>query len=131
MPSISIDLPLGSKEIVLPCDFFPCGAKRGLTAQRVMWDTGAYPTILSTRLIEALGLQPVATGTVSNAEHQGATANYYQCDIRLPGGIRIHGVSVSAQPLPGIDALLGFDILSLGDFRIQRLADHLHITFTL
>jgi len=131
MSPISIDLPLGAKEIVIPCDFFPCGSRQGLTARRVLLDTGAYPTILSSRLIEALGLQPIDKGVVSNSERQGTTALYYQCDIRLPNGLRIHGVRVSSQPLPDLDALLGFDILSLGDFRIQRLQDRIHATFAL
>ena len=86
-----------------------------------LWDTGSTMTVISTELAKQLNLDEV--GKIE-AETAGGkyTTNKYILSISLPNHLNIENIEVSSGKLmPGIDILIGMDIITLGDFSISNL----------
>lgn len=96
-----------------------------------IWDTGASSTVITEDVVRNLGLVP--TGMVQNHTAGGTiNSNTYLVSIGLPNKVKINGVSVSSVPrLSGgkIDALIGMDIITMGDFSITNYQGHTCMTF--
>lgn len=86
---------------------------------KAVWDTGAYGTVISRRVAEELGLTPIGTKLVQTAN--GTYQSYvYVVDVMLPNKVVVRGVEVSESDLKVCDALIGMDIISLGDMKITN-----------
>jgi hypothetical protein len=85
-----------------------------------IWDTGAEKSVITQKIVDALGLQP--TGIGDNQTAGGIVkAQKYMVTFGLPPDIIIEGAEVSALPLPShCDVLIGMDIIGLGDFSITN-----------
>ena len=105
--------------IAPPAAIDPSQSKKFFKFQCI-WDTGATNSVITENIVKAAGL--VATGMVQTRGVHGARpANTYIVDIGLPNGVCITNVTVSEGKLmDNVDALIGMDIIQLGDFNISN-----------
>ena len=86
---------------------------------KAIWDTGAYGSVISPRVAQELGLMPVGVKPIQTAN--GTYEAYaYVVDMMLPNKLVIRGVEVSESDLKVCDALIGMDIISMGDMKITN-----------
>ena len=86
---------------------------------KAIWDTGAYGSVISPQVAEELGLMPVGVKPIQTAN--GTYEAYaYVVDLMLPNKLVIRGVEVSESDLKVCDALIGMDIISMGDMKITN-----------
>ena len=95
-----------------------CGNRMPIVVKAI-WDTGAYGSVISPRVAEELGLMPVGVKPIQTAN--GIYEAYaYVVDVMLPNKLVIRGVEVSESDLKVCDALIGMDIISMGDMKITN-----------
>ena len=88
---------------------------------RAIWDTGATNSVISQAVVQACGLQPIGMVRVSGV-HGFADAEQFLVNFRLPGPVTIRQVLVTRGNLgPNCGALIGMDIITLGDFAITNV----------
>ena len=86
---------------------------------KAIWDTGAYGSVISPKVAEELGLIPVGVKPIQIAN--GIYEAYaYVVDVMLPNKLVIRGVEVSESDLKVCDALIGMDIISMGDMKVTN-----------
>ena len=86
---------------------------------KAIWDTGAYGSVISPKVAEELGLIPVGVKPIQTAN--GIYEAYaYVVDVMLPNKLVIRGVEVSESDLKVCDALIGMDIISMGDMKVTN-----------
>src|SRR5438067_262118 len=92
-----------------------------VTMIEAIWDTGATGSTITTKVVQALGLVPIGMTQVNTANGI-ATQNTYLVNIKLPNGLGIRDVTVMecAALSSGCDALIGMDIINLGDLSITN-----------
>lgn len=84
-----------------------------------LWDTGASGTVITQRVVDALGLKPVGKVNVYHAN--GADlVDRHLVNIYLPNLVAFPAVSVNTGVLNGFDILIGMDIIATGDFAITN-----------
>jgi hypothetical protein len=97
-----------------------------------LWDTGASRSVISADLAKALKLVPVGRVNVNHAGGSGQSPTYL-VNFILPNKVAIAGVLATEFPVGaqhgGFDALLGMDVISLGDFSITNVAGKTCMTF--
>lgn len=95
-----------------------------------IWDTGASNTAITTKVVQSLGLQPSGVTQVSTANGT-AMQNTYLVMIGLPNGVLVEGIVATEVPaLSGnCDALIGMDIIGLGDFSITNYKGNTCMSF--
>lgn len=99
------------------------------TQINAIWDTGATSSVISPKMVKECGLIPIGKDKVHTAGGI-VTQNVYLINIGLPNGILIESVRVTeAQEIAGADALVGMDIISLGDFAISNFNGETSFTF--
>lgn len=85
-----------------------------------LWDTGASKSCISKRIVEYLHLIPVGKTSISTANGI-SDVNTYFVNVGLPNGVMIPNVLVSCADLgDNLDALIGMDIITYGDFSITN-----------
>lgn len=85
-----------------------------------LWDTGSTMTVISSELAKELCLDPAGEIEAETASGKYKT-NKYILSISLPNHLNIENIMVSSGKLmPGIDLLIGMDIIGLGDFAITN-----------
>lgn len=83
-----------------------------------IWDTGATASVVSRNVVRKLKLEPTGRKDVHTANGV-AQQNTYSVAIGLPSGVYFPFLSVTEADLTtGSDALIGMDIISLGDFSV-------------
>jgi len=84
-----------------------------------IWDTGAGASVITQRVIDALGLQPTGITFVNTASENNRQTNQYELDIFLSNDLVFRNVTVTEGTIiDGIDCLLGMDIIGVGDFSL-------------
>ena len=84
-----------------------------------IWDTGANASAISLSTARKLGLMPVQTAFFTTANGR-CEMPMYMVDMILPNGHEIKDVMVSGLNLSICDALVGMDIITLGDFHLTN-----------
>lgn len=85
-----------------------------------LWDTGASKSCISKKIVDYLHLIPVGKTSISTANGI-SDVNTYFVNVGLPNGVMIPNVLVSCADLgDNLDALIGMDIISYGDFSITN-----------
>ncbi len=97
---------------------------------RALWDTGASGTCISKGVIDELGLIP--TGKVEMSTPSGKQdMNTYLVDLVLQNNVRVTDVIVCESEIgdQGFGALIGMDIINLGDFAVSNKDGKTSFTF--
>jgi len=85
-----------------------------------LWDTGSTMTVISDELASKLNLEPVGEMVAETAGGR-YKAHKYILSLHLPNRLNIENVMIASGKLgPGIDILIGMDIITLGDFAITN-----------
>lgn len=84
-----------------------------------LWDTGASGTVISSKVVEKLGLKPISKSKVFHANGE-SVVNVYAVNIFLLNSVGFQFIQVTEGVLAGIDVLLGMDIITMGDFSITN-----------
>lgn len=87
-----------------------------------LWDTGATGTVISKRVAQELGIQPIGVRKVFTASsgNTGIHTNEYMINVYLPNNVGIAFVHATEGALNGFDVLVGMDIISKGDLAITH-----------
>jgi hypothetical protein len=86
-----------------------------------IWDTGASRSVITSDVTKALGLIPTGMSQVHTANGT-ALQNTYTVHIGLPNKVLIQDI-ITTEALAlssGYNALIGMDIITLGDFSITN-----------
>lgn len=106
--------------LATPVEIFKEGQNQSVEIQAI-WDTGATGTTITKQVAEALGL--IATGfTQVHTANGVATQHTYTIDLGLPNRFKINKITVTEvdQLSGGFNALIGMNIISLGDFSVTN-----------
>lgn len=88
---------------------------------KAIWDTGATGSAISKKVAQQLGLIPSGIAKVHTANGI-VNQSTYTIDIGLPNKVLIQGIVATEIDAftGGCDALIGMDIINLGDFSITN-----------
>ncbi len=91
------------------------------SAIKAIWDTGASGSAITKKVAHQLGLLPTGMAQVNTANGI-VTQNTYTIDIGLPNKVIIQGIIATEIDAlaAGCDALIGMDVITLGDFSITN-----------
>ncbi len=97
---------------------------------KAIWDTGATGSVITTKVVDELGLAPI-TKTICRGVHSQERVNVYMVGMRLPNGVGIKSMRVTETPqLAGpFDILIGMDIINIGDFAVSNFGKKTSFTF--
>jgi len=84
-----------------------------------IWDTGANASAISLKVARELGLVSANTAFVSTAGGR-VEMPIYMVNLSLPNGHAIRDVLVSGLDIQMCDALIGMDVITLGDMLITN-----------
>lgn len=89
-----------------------------------IWDTGASGTVINSRIINELNLKPTGKVKILAVGDNGKVNEYitdtYSINIVLPNKVTIYGVVAAKGEIGGGDALIGMDVITLGDLAITN-----------
>ena len=88
---------------------------------KAIWDTGATGSVITTDVVKKLMLFPTGMAQIHTANGT-ATRQTYTINIGLPNNVLIQNIIASDVDAlsSGCDALIGMDIITLGDFSITN-----------
>jgi predicted aspartyl protease len=94
-----------------------------------IWDTGANGSCITPLVVQALGLKSFQKAYVHTAAGE-AIQDVYEVCIHLPNGVSVN-VQVTEVPYLSNDfeALIGMNIISLGDFAVSNFEGLTQMTF--
>jgi len=84
-----------------------------------IWDTGAQGSVITKKVAKTLKLTHIGWTTVRGVTGE-ARAKIYFVDFILPSKVQIQTEVTSCDSLGSGDALIGMDIITLGDFSISN-----------
>ncbi|HOW52854.1 MAG TPA: SEC-C metal-binding domain-containing protein [bacterium] len=93
-----------------------------------IWDTGATASVITQKIVDGLGLQPTGMTEVHHA-HGTTVAETYLVNIGLPNGVGLANVKVTKGELSGVDALIGMDVITRGDFAVSNCDGNTAFTY--
>lgn len=96
---------------------------------KALWDTGATNSMITTSVVERLGLKTV---TYAKVYHAGGDSEepVFLAYIQLPNDILIGPLQVIEGELEGVDVLIGMDIIGNGDFVITNNEGHTTVSYS-
>ena len=95
-----------------------------------LWDTGASKSAITPKVAKRLSLEPVGMVEVHTAAGV-RFCNVYIVDLLLPNDISIPNIEVIEADMPSNDALIGMDVITLGDFAITNLRGNTRFSFSI
>ena len=90
-----------------------------LREYKCIWDTGATNSVITSKVITDLRLQPTGKALCHHAGGQ-TLQNTYLVAIKLPNEVGFPSVKVTEGKVPGFDVLIGMDIIGVGDFAVTK-----------
>ena len=118
MPTYKKEYTTLVEDIMTECDIYSVNGRKFHT-ERAVWDTGADTTIISSRIVKELNLQPYKAGGISGIG--GATgSNVYLVHVLVPTGDFVTSVEVMENDFQDIDVLIGMDVIVFGDLLITN-----------
>lgn len=94
------------------------------------WDTGAQITTISHSLIDRLGLVSTGAKTVLYGVGGESDSEFYNINIRMPGGIFIRNLRVAVADYEDTaELLIGMDVILKSDFTLHDAPDYLRFGF--
>lgn len=106
--------------LITPVNIHIPNTNTNLSIQAI-WDTGATGSAITSAVAQKLGIQPSGVVNVQTANGT-VPQNTYMIDIGLPNNVIIQGIVATEVPAlsGGIDALIGMDVIGMGDFSITN-----------
>jgi hypothetical protein len=96
-----------------------------------IWDTGATQSVITTELKSSLNLIPVSSKLVFGVNSK-QYVEIVVASIKLPNDLYLQRKRFYVCSLPpGIDVLIGMDIIRLGDFHISNSGGKTHFSFVI
>lgn len=130
MGTFSKHLGPQAEAVITSCEFMTVDMQQRVCCDCVMWDTGSNATIISSRLAKRLGVEVFGKGGMDGIG--GATeGNTYLLHVLLPTGDAITYTEVIEYDFDDYDAIIGMDIITRGDFRLDSSKGETIFTFTL
>ena len=118
MATFKKEYPTLVENVLTECDIYAADGRKFHT-ERAMWDTGADTTIISSRIVKELNLQPYMQGGIAGIG--GATgSNVYLVHVLVPTGDCVTNVEVMESDFEDIDVLIGMDVIVFGDFLLTN-----------
>jgi len=100
---------------------------------RAIWDTGATGTVITQKVVDALGLLPTGRVNIAGIGTDGLPniklGFKYIVNIILPNKVVLVGVTVSCAYINDADVLIGMDIIRQGDFAITNVKGKTCLSF--
>ena len=93
-----------------------------------IWDTGASGSVITQKVVDELDIQPVGMSQVHTVSGQEESP-VFLVDFALPNGVVLQGLRVTLGRLIGADALIGMDVIVMGDFSITNLNGKTKMSF--
>ncbi len=96
-----------------------------------LWDTGASKSVISVDLAKSLALVPVGKAQVNHAAGSVLSPTHL-VNFKLPNQVGIAGALVtefSKSLAGGFDAIVGMDIITIGDLSITNVAGTTWVSF--
>jgi predicted aspartyl protease len=94
-----------------------------------IWDTGATSSVITKRVVKELGLNPSGKSEVHTA-NGSVIRNRYIVNVIIHANLNVEGVTVTdADALSDCDALIGMDIITMGDFSITNFNGNTVMSF--
>ncbi len=118
MATYKKEFPYLMEDIVTPLDIYSADG-RSFHTERAIWDTGADTTIISSRIVRELSLQPYKQGGISGIGGDTGS-NIYLVHLLVPTGDFVTSVEVMESDFQDIDVLIGMDVIVFGDFLITN-----------
>ena len=109
------------------CDIYSLDGRLFHT-DNAMWDTGATTTIISSRIVRQLKLEPYQQGGISGIGGASNT-NTYLVHVLIPTGDVVTNCEVMKSDFEDYDVIIGMDIISLGDFCFTNPDDYSVFSF--
>lgn len=105
------------------------GNADSLPAYKGIWDTGATNSVITQKIVDELNLKPTGITKVNGVSGE-TTSPVYLVDFLLPLGLIIPGLRVTlGQLADGADALIGMDVITLGDLSVTNKLGRTKMTF--
>lgn len=93
-----------------------------------IWDTGASASVITQRVVSALGLHYSDETTVHTANGD-RLAHVYDVNIYLRNNVGFSGFEVTDGDIAGADILIGMDIIASGDFAVTHVGNKTSMSF--
>lgn len=93
-----------------------------------LWDTGATKTVITKRVVDALGLKPVSVGSARTPQGQYDAYLYY-IDLYLPNKVYFPKLLVMEGQPADCDILVGMDVIGKGDFAVSNFNEQTAFTY--
>ena len=118
------------ENVLTECDIRPVNFAEGQVFHTdcALWDTGATTTIISSRVVKQLGLEPFLEAGISGI---GGTSdvNTYLVHVSIPTGDTYTYLEVMESDFEDYDVIIGMDIISTGDFCFTNADECSHFSF--
>jgi len=99
---------------------FPAQINSEGIVTKAIWDTGATHSSVSPKIVRDLGLKTIDTVDVHGINDSKKTSDVVIATIKISDSITLTGKRFSVNEIPGVDVLIGMDIIMLGDFAISN-----------
>ncbi|PTR16962.1 aspartyl protease [Nitrosospira sp. Nsp2] len=98
------------------------------------WDTGATKSVITRRVVEALGLKPMKSirGYLQGVDGGVEKSEAYVINLSLPSKITFHELIVISKSPGDVwwDVLIGMDIISAGKFSVKNVNSNTEWSFS-
>lgn len=87
---------------------------------RSIWDTGATVSMVSKRVVDALGLPVEGLINIRHAGGEAVGVPTYRVDLLLYNNVQLEDIRVGLVNVREIDVIIGMDIINRGDFAVSN-----------
>lgn len=97
---------------------------------RAIWDTGATASVITQRVADECGLQPIG---MTKVRHVGGEddSEVFLVNFHLPSDVTAYEMRVTKGNIAGMghDILIGMDVISKGDFSVTSVGGKTQFSF--
>lgn len=118
--------------LVMDIEFAQIDAPFKKMKTKGIWDTGASKSVITKEIMDGLQLKPFGRTIVSTASESNVSQPTYLVDLFLKHDLKVQAVEVTVGKVAaehGINALIGMDIITLGDFSVTNLEGKTWLSF--
>lgn len=114
------------ENVLTECDIRPCDFQTGQVfhTDSALWDTGATNTIISSRVVRQLHLEPFLQAGISGIGGGVNDVNTYLVHVSIPTGDTVTYLEVMESDFEDYDIIIGMDIIGMGDFCFTNAEGH-------